>query len=319
MKGQRILITGATGRMGLPLALSLAPDNEVYALARFTDVAAKATLEAAGARTVAFDLAEPALEGLPEGIDYVLHTGGFTPSQSDPSASEFFEVNAQAVGRLMERYRDVKGFLHCSSGSVYAYQGRRPLREEDPYGVHIGLYSLSKIAGEEIARFASRRWDVPTTIIRIFSAYSARGGSVTDRIERMVRGKPIPLYPDGPNRYNPMYEEDYVALAPPAVELARVPPLVLNFGGSETMPAEDYLAYAGELLGLTPEIRYVEALQPAGLPVFGLAGAAGTGGGGDSAYWPLWPDLTRMHALLGRTRVGVREGIRRVVAARYGR
>jgi nucleoside-diphosphate-sugar epimerase len=305
--------------MGLPLALSLAGENEVYALARFRDVGAKATLEAAGVRTVAFDLAEPALDGLPGGIDYVLHTGGFTPSRSDPAASAFFEVNAQAVGRLMERYRDVRGFLHCSSGSVYAYQGRRPFREEDPYGVHIGVYSLSKIVGEEIAQFASRRWNVPTTIIRIFSMYSARGGSVTDRIERMVRGKAIPLYPDGPNNYNPMYEDDYIALAPRAAALARVPPLVLNFGGSETMSAEDYLGYAGELLGLTPDIRYIEALKPVGLPVYGLAGSASTGGGGESAYWPLWPDLTRMREILGPTRVGVREGIRRVVEARYGR
>src|SRR6516165_7259799 len=125
---QRILVTGATGRMGLPLALSLAVDNEVYGVARFTDPEARAALAAAGVTTIPFDLAESALDTLPVGVDYVLHTGGFTPSRADPAASQFFEVNSQAVGRLLAHYRQVKGFLHCSTGSVYAYQGRRPLR-----------------------------------------------------------------------------------------------------------------------------------------------------------------------------------------------
>jgi hypothetical protein len=35
------------------------------------------------------------------------------------------------------------------------------------------------------------------------------------------------------------------------------------------------------------------------------------------AHTPLWPDVTRMHDVLGRTKVPWREGFRRMAAARH--
>ena len=67
---------------------------------------------------------------------------------------------------------------------------------------------------------------------------------------------------------------------------------MVNFAGSETVSAEDYCAYLGELVGRPALIRY------------------DTG-----APWPIWPDVTRMHEVLGRTRVPWREGMRRVAEA----
>ena len=54
----KILITGATSQVGKPVVASLAPDNEVWGLARFQDPAAREAIEALGARTVAVDLAD---------------------------------------------------------------------------------------------------------------------------------------------------------------------------------------------------------------------------------------------------------------------
>ena len=93
--------------------------------------------------------------------------------------------------------------MFCSSGSTYAYQGRRPLREDDPPGVHLGVYSLSKIAGEAVARFASVEHGVPSTIIRIFSTYGPLGGAPVDRLERIRAGKDIVLHPGLPEQLQP--------------------------------------------------------------------------------------------------------------------
>ena len=37
MRGSKILVTGPTGQVGLPVAMALAADNEVWGAARFTD------------------------------------------------------------------------------------------------------------------------------------------------------------------------------------------------------------------------------------------------------------------------------------------
>ncbi len=68
--------------------------------------------------------------------------------------------------------------------------------------------------------------------------------------------------------------------------------MVVNFAGSETVSAEDYCAYLGELVGRPALIRY----DP-------------------DAPWPIWPDVTHMHEVLGRTRVPWQEGMRRVAHA----
>jgi nucleoside-diphosphate-sugar epimerase len=159
--------------------------------------------------------------------------------------------------------------------------------------VHLGNYSLSKIAAEAVARFASMEHRVPLTIIRIFSTYGPLGGAPADRLERIRAGKDIVLHPDKPNNYNPIYEDDYVRFGIRALEVASVPPLVVNWAGSETVSAEEYCVYLGELIGSPVSFRYDER-----------------------APWPLWPDTTLMHQVLGRTRVPWREGMRRMVEAR---
>jgi len=200
LSGQRILVTGASGLLGAPLAAHLAAVNQVWALARFSDPAAGTDLLAAGAEPVVADLATLDPAGLPD-VDYVFHAGAVLPSKgAERSRPETFEVNVQATGRLLRRYRDVKGFVYCSSGSVYAYQGERPLREDDPYGLHnnIPTYSASKIAAESLVEFLSREQRTPTAIIRIFTVYGPTGGTVTGRVDLVARGEPVPVFPGGP-------------------------------------------------------------------------------------------------------------------------
>jgi nucleoside-diphosphate-sugar epimerase len=134
---------------------------------------------------------------------------------------------------------------------------------------------------------------VPATIIRICSTYGPEGGAPWDRIARMLAGEEIRLHPDAPNNYNPIYEDDQVKLGIRALEVASVPALTVNWGGSETVSAEDYLAYAGSLLGVEPNITY-----------------------GDGAYHPLWPDVTKMHEVLGSAKCPWRDGFHRMLEAK---
>src|SRR5690242_18627821 len=142
LQGKRILVTGATGQFGFPLALELASANEVIAVARFGDERRRRVLDEAGVATIAWDLVGDDLERLPAEADYVVQTAAMMPqasgrtlvrhSEADRAAT--FEANVDTTGRLMRRYRESAGFLHSSSAGVYAYQGERRLREDDPFG-----------------------------------------------------------------------------------------------------------------------------------------------------------------------------------------
>jgi UDP-glucuronate 4-epimerase len=297
VRDARIVVTGAAGRVGFPIARALAAPalaNTVFGVARMSAPGDVATLRSAGIEPVRRDFGDGTdFADLPD-ADYVFHAAAALGPAAAADWKYAFEVNAQAAGRLVERYAGCKGFVYCSTGSAYQYQGARPLREDDPPGTHIGNYSFSKIAGEAVVTFASRRFGTPVTIIRIFSTYGPMGGAPADRLERILRGEPIPLHPDTPNRYNPIYEDDYVHLGVRALEVAASPPVVVNWSGSETVSLEEYCTYLGELVR-----------RPAQLVV------------SDRAYWPLWPDTTRMHEILGHTEIGWRDGFRRMVAARH--
>jgi nucleoside-diphosphate-sugar epimerase len=292
LDGEKVLITGATGKIAFPIARALAARNEVWGAARLRDPADGQRLAAAGITPTTLDVSVDDFSDLPDDFTYVFHAA------VDPGTDDWtrcVETNAQRSGDLLAHCRTAKGFVLCSTGSIYGYQGRRPLTEDDPPGVPLRAnYSFSKVAAEQVSTWVARHHRIPLTIIRICSTYGPEGGAPNDRLEAILAGRPIRLHPDKPNNYNPIYEDDYVELGIRAMEVADIPPVVVNWSGSETVSIEEYCTYLGELVGVDPVFEYSA-----------------------DAHTPLWPDVTRMHEVLGKTKVPWREGFRRMVEARH--
>ena len=289
---EKILITGATGKIAFPIARALADRNEVWGAARLRDASDRARLADAGITPIALDMSKGDFSALPDDFTYVFHAAVDTGTDD---WSRCLETNAHNSGELLHHCRTAKGFVFCSTGSIYGYQGQRPLTESDPPGVPLRAnYSFSKVAAEAVCTWVASRYRIPLTIIRICSTYGPEGGAPADRLEMMLAHKPIRLHPDKPNNYNPIYEDDYVELGIRAMEVAATPPIVVNWAGSETVSVEDYCAYMGELVGVEPIFTYTA-----------------------DAHTPLWPDVTYMHQILGATKVSWRDGFRRMIAARH--
>ncbi|WP_317929900.1 NAD(P)-dependent oxidoreductase [Halioxenophilus sp. WMMB6] len=290
LHGEKILVTGVTGKIAFPIARELAKNNEVWGAARLRNPADSERLLAAGIKPLPFDLANPDFATVASDFNYVFHAA------VDPGLDDWgscVRTNAHNSGELLYHCRNAKGFLFCSTGSIYAYQGQRPLTEQDPPGIPLRAnYSFSKVAAESVLTWISKQYQVPVTIIRVCSTYGPLGGAPADRLEAILAGKPIRLHPDKPNNYNPIYEDDYVDLGIRAMAAASTPPLVVNWSGSETVSIEDYCTYLGQLVGKQPIFNYTE-----------------------EAHTPLWPDTSHMHAVLGHTKVPWREGMRRMVKA----
>jgi nucleoside-diphosphate-sugar epimerase len=292
LSGRRVLVTGASGVVAFPVAAELAKNNEVFAVARFSDPEQSRLLERAGARPIAFDLADSDLSALPESVDVVINYAVLPPTHRNA-----YQLNAGTTGRLARRYRDCEAFVHGSTGSLYQYQGERALREDDPYGLHSSAenYAASKIAAEFLLSHLSEDYQLPVVIVRIFSFYGPRGGGVTQRIDQIIRGEPVSLYPGVRNIHTPLYEDDYVEKTIAAADLAKVGAEIINVGGTEPVTTQEYCQMAGEVLGKEP--------------VFAETSKA----------WPIWADTTKMVELLGPTKVSVREGVRRTIESAAAR
>jgi UDP-glucuronate 4-epimerase len=298
MNGEKILVVGATGQVALPLARSLAQDNEVWAIARFSDPAARASLEQAGVRCEAVDLVAPDLSALPQDFTYALNfaiakSGGWT---------EDLDASAGSVGFLMEHCRSVKAFLHCSSTAVYEPALATVFTEDSPLGDNhriwastmpfMQTYSIGKIAAEAVARFGARRWNVPTTIARLSVPYGDNGGWPSVHLEMMAAGMDIPLHPERPNRFNPIHEDDVLKTLPGLLAGAGVPATTVNWGGTPSS-IEEWCAHIGALTGLEP--TFVET---------------------DQTISSVCVDTTKLVDLAGPPGTDLVDGIQRMVSAR---
>jgi nucleoside-diphosphate-sugar epimerase len=247
--GRRILITGATGQVALPVARALAADNEVVAMARFRDTAAREELEAAGASCISVDLAKLDLTEVPTDIDLVLHFAVVKSGRWDVD----LRANAEATGLLMAHCANASAFLHCSSTGVYQPAGHHPLLETDPLGDNhraiMPTYSISKIAAEAVVRTECRQLGLPTTIARLNVPYGDNGGWPDWHLELILAHAPVAVHPNRPNVFNPIHESDIIRMLPALVDAATVPATIVNLGGDEQVALEEWCEFMGKLIG----------------------------------------------------------------------
>ena len=258
IEGQRVLVTGATGQVARPLAEQLATRNETWAAARFSDPQAKAELEALGIRTALFSMGDAELDHLPD-VDYVFHCG----ANVNPATSEIaLTQNAEGSGFLMQRYKDVKGFLHMSSSSVYrvAPSSTESIAEDHVLGGYSGYaphYAMSKLAAEAVVRFQARALGVPTIITRLDVAYGSRGHGGVPMIiyDFMKNGLTYTKSTKGDSYCSPIHEDDIAEQTQNLILKAAVPAPTVNLGGDEVVSVEQIIAYVEGLTGLTMKVE----------------------------------------------------------------
>ncbi len=291
-----IVVTGVTGQVARPLAMTLARSNRVVGAARFTDARARAELESAGVACVPVDLASGDVERLPKEADYVLH---FAVAKTNDWAHDL-AANSGGLAYLMEHVQGVRGFLHCSSTAVYRPEGHRVFDEDGPLGDNHGVwpflrtYSICKIAAEGTARWAAERYGVPTTIARLSVPYGDNGGWPAIHLHMMLAGHAVPVHVDAPSVYHPLHTDDIMQMVPRLLEAASVPALTVNWGGSEPVSIEEWCTYLAEVAGTEARFERTEHTI-------------------DSVQI----DTTRMHGITGRTTVAWRDGMRRMARALY--
>ena len=188
MQGKRIVITGATGQVGAPIARALAGDNEVIGppgsgtrrcASRSPTTGSTACRSTCGPVTCP---PSPATASTPASTSPWRSRAGGTSTSASPRRRR---------ADLMTWCRPAR-FLHCSSTGVYQPRWPRAIGENDPLGdnhrVMLPTYSISKIAAEAVVRSRARQLDLPTTIARLAVPYGDNGGWPLVHLAMMQRG-----------------------------------------------------------------------------------------------------------------------------------
>jgi len=293
MNGKKVLITGVTGQVAFPFTLQHAAQNEVWAIARFTDQGKRTALENAGATCQVVDLETGDFRDLPRDFDYVFH---FAVARIDgDDFDQEMRCNAEATGMLMSHCRNAKAFFHCSTTGVYEANGHEVFTEESPLGdnhrVMMPTYSIGKISVEAVVRFCAREFQLPTVICRLNTPYGTSGWPFY-HLMMMKHGVEIPVHSEGPSEYTLFHQDDINRLAPGMLEAASVPASTFNFCGQEHVSIEEWCAYISELTGLEAKIA----------PTANTLQSVKT-------------DNSKMQAIVGKAKVNWKEGIRTMVEA----
>lgn len=298
LQDKKILITGPAGRIAFGLARSLAPENDVWGIARFSDPAGRAEVEALGVTTRVVDISTGRFDDVPSDFTHVLHLAAdFSPTDYEQS----LRVNAEGTGLLLEHCRDADAALVMSTLTVYKPHAdpRHPFREDDPLGDALvpmqAPYSVTKIAGEAIARYCARSFDLPITIARMGSAYGLRGGLPVWHLDAIAAGHPVQTRWD-PMCYSPIHDDDISAQVESLIDAASVPATIVNWCGDETVSVQEWSSYIGELLGVEPTVE-VEVVPGASV------GSVG--------------DIEKRRSITGPCRIGWKDGLRAFAAQKY--
>jgi UDP-glucose 4-epimerase len=180
----RILVTGATGKVGSRLARRLVQrGDQVRALVR--DPTRAADLREARIELAEGDLLDVgSLAAAVRGVDAVVHCAAFfrgaTPEQAHA-------VNDLGTRHLASAARDasVKRFIFISTGLVYGPTGGRPACEDDPCAPMDG-YPETKLAAE---RFLLAMEGLDVRVLRLPFVYGDGDPHIAEAIP-MMRGFP---------------------------------------------------------------------------------------------------------------------------------
>ena len=87
LSGEKILITGATGKIAFPIARALAKRNEVWGAARLRNPDDRDKLTAAGITPMALDMSTGDFSSIPDDFSYVFHAAVDTGTEDWRHAS----------------------------------------------------------------------------------------------------------------------------------------------------------------------------------------------------------------------------------------
>ncbi len=273
---ERILVTGAAGFVGSNLVdRLLAEGREVVGFDSFDPFYPERqkrrnlarALSTPSFRLVRGDIRDPDALASVFGevrFDCVVHLAalaGVRPSLERPGV--YADVNVHGTSVVLEaavRHGNPR-ILFASSSSVYGEREDGPFRETDPVERPISPYAATKRAGELVAHTFHHAHGLSITCARIFTAYGPRQRpdlAIRKFAERMLEGKPIPVFGDGHSLRDFTYVDDLVDGLVRAID-RDLGFAILNLGAGRKVSLLEVIELLEKTLRVPAEIEWLPA------------------------------------------------------------
>jgi nucleoside-diphosphate-sugar epimerase len=250
-----ILILGVGGKMGPTLAAlarrscdEAGLQKRIIGVSRFSAPGLREELQRWGVETIACDLLdEDALRALPQ-IPNIIYMPGMKFGATGREA-QTWAMNAFLPGLVARTFRHSRVVLF-SSGNVYPFVPAMHggSTEADP-PAPVGEYAQSVLGRERVFEYFASQYDVLGVLFRLNYAVELRYGVLLDIARLVWAGQALDLRM---GHFNCIWQGDANAYALRALELAEVPPRVLNVTGPETASVRSVALRFGALLGKDP-------------------------------------------------------------------
>jgi NADH dehydrogenase len=235
----KILITGATGFLGLPLCRSaIQHGHYVRAFVR----PSSAQLPVVATEVVMGDLRDAAsLRAALNGVECVIHAGAVTSEQYCPYAVAY-ETNVIGTGHLIEacHINHVQRVVLISSQSA---------REENT-----GTYGSTKWQAEKLIRASHLHY----TILRPSLIYGPGERGLFKKMVNLIQALPIvPVLGSGHQILRPIYVYDVVAAVMECLQLPQTRGKVYDLGGEANITFNEFLEVILQCLGENKRLLHI--------------------------------------------------------------
>jgi len=210
MATKNIFVTGATGKIGIPLIQSLCEGSD-----SLTVLSKNRPQKLYGAKTkvVVGDLTEPeSYASSLEEIDTVLHMAAVTHTNR---VDEYYAINAEATLKLIHmcKRHGVKKFILMSTRAIG------------------GHYSRSKLLAEKYVQESGLDW----IIVRLSEVYGIGAKTGLDYIMQNIQRLPfIPIPGNGEYELTPVYIKDVISYVKKILEITNKKNRIYNITGPES-------------------------------------------------------------------------------------
>jgi UDP-glucose 4-epimerase len=263
----RALVTGGAGFIGSHLVDALVARGDQVVVLDDLSTGFAANIHA-GATLVEGSVAdEDAVARAVAGCDVVFHEAAHKAvlrSVERPLTTD--TANTHGTLTVLKAAADagVRRVVHASSSSVYGGATTVPTPESEPL-VPRSPYAVTKLAAEHYCRVFAELYGLETVALRYFNVYGPRqrpdatyAAVIPLFVDALLHGREVEVHGDGLQSRDFTYIDDVVA----ANLLAASAPAqssgnAYNIAAGESASLLDILGILGDVLGVTPALRFV--------------------------------------------------------------